>query len=521
MKTLIITTIFALMTLFGNTIRAEQFPEEYLGLPGDNLNLYAVMKLFQESETLEAFERSLNDENSRINNLDLNGDNYVDYLMVFDYQEGDLHTIVLRVALNKRENQDVAFFTVERFPNGTVQVQLIGDEALYGRNYIVEPIYAENGQETPNPGYIGNTRQPAGTTVVHTTTYEVATWPLVRFIFRPTYVAWHSSWYWGYRPVYWNPWRPYYWHFYYGYHSRWYPHYYSYYRHWDHPRNLKHHNHYYSSVRVYSPRVTININKGNYKNTYSRPDLRSNGEQFYSKTNGGRREVNSRGSAAARNDTKSAVRTSERTAVSNGRRTTTAGTSTRGSSAVSTRTETKSAVRGESTGRRTESTVRQNSSGTDTKAGVVRRQPAGAASTPARSTHVQSSSRSKATAAPATNRSATPEVKSATTTNRSAAPAVRPAATRSRSSAPAAKPATSTRSSAPAARKASPAPAVKSASAPQRSAAPTVKQAPAKSRSAAPAVRSSSRSSRSSAPAAKAAPSRAASSSRSAGASRR
>ncbi|NSW95826.1 MAG: hypothetical protein HPY62_14045, partial [Bacteroidales bacterium] len=63
------------MVATGTAAVTQDWPEEYLGLPGDNLNLYAVMKLFQESETLEGFERSLNDENSRINNLDLNGDN--------------------------------------------------------------------------------------------------------------------------------------------------------------------------------------------------------------------------------------------------------------------------------------------------------------------------------------------------------------------------------------------------------------------------------------------------------------
>ena len=56
MKKLIITLIIALLTVAGVTARAEAYPEEYLGLPGDNLNLYAVMKLFQESATLEEFE---------------------------------------------------------------------------------------------------------------------------------------------------------------------------------------------------------------------------------------------------------------------------------------------------------------------------------------------------------------------------------------------------------------------------------------------------------------------------------
>ena len=31
-----------------------------LGLPGDNLNLYAVLDLFQKSKTIEDFEKELN-----------------------------------------------------------------------------------------------------------------------------------------------------------------------------------------------------------------------------------------------------------------------------------------------------------------------------------------------------------------------------------------------------------------------------------------------------------------------------
>src|SRR5512136_479674 len=134
MKKLMLTSILAALVALGTTGIAQDYPDEYLGLPGDNLNLYAVMKLFQESETLEGFERSLNDQNSRINNLDLNGDNLIDYISVIDYPDGDNHNIVLQVALNRNEKQDVAVFTVQRFHNGSVQIQLVGDEALYGKN---------------------------------------------------------------------------------------------------------------------------------------------------------------------------------------------------------------------------------------------------------------------------------------------------------------------------------------------------------------------------------------------------
>ena len=282
MKKLFITSILAL--LFAGGLSAQNWPDEYLGLPGDNLNLFAVMNLFQESETLEGFERSLNDPDKMINNLDLNRDNYVDYIMVFDYVEGNVHNIVLRVALNQREYQDVAVFTVEKFRDGSVQIQLIGDEALYGPNYIVEPYYAE----TPNPGYRGNIAQtaPRNVTVVRTTYYEVAHWPVIVYISRPVYRPWRSVYYWGYHPVYWNPWTPHYWHFYYGYHYSWHTHYYAYYRPWRHHRSIYYHTVYYTGIRNYSPTIIVNVNKGNFRNTYSRPDTRQQGEVLYTQRHG-------------------------------------------------------------------------------------------------------------------------------------------------------------------------------------------------------------------------------------------
>jgi hypothetical protein len=286
MKKLLITSTLALLATAWSMVGAKDYPAEYLGLPGDNLNLYATLKLFQESETLESFERSLNDEKSRINNLDLNGDNYIDYIMVIDYVDGDNHSIVLRAALNKDETQDVAVFTVQRLRDGSVQVQLVGDEALYGRNYIIEPIYADSG-ETPNPGYIGNARNNSNVAVVRTTTYEVAAWPVVRYIYLPTYTSWHSSWYWGYYPSYWNPWRPFYWHTYYGYHYNYHNHYYGHYRAWNYNRCNNYNNFYYNNVRTYSSVVNYRIKSGHYNTTYSRPDLRKDGEALYARTNSG------------------------------------------------------------------------------------------------------------------------------------------------------------------------------------------------------------------------------------------
>jgi len=289
MKKFLITLI--LLALFGSStaLRAQYQSNESLGLPGDNLNLYAVMKLFQESETLEGFEKNLNDQNSHINNLDLNGDNMVDYIKVIDNVDGDVHTIVLQVAINKRENQDVAVFTVQRFSDGQVRIQLIGDEALYGKDYIIEPNYADaNAGQTPNPGYMGNNNSNGqNVTIVTTTPYEVAVWPVIRFIYMPNYVSWHSSWYYDYYPSYWNPWHPYYWDYYYGYQYNWNNDYYSHYRRTQQFRYTHYNDFYYSSRRAHSPNVSVRIKEGDYKSTYSRPDQRKDGEDLYKRTNPG------------------------------------------------------------------------------------------------------------------------------------------------------------------------------------------------------------------------------------------
>ena len=75
----LITSIFFTLNLQGFS---QSSSDEKLNLPGDNLNLYAVLNLFQESETIELFEENLNAEDSKINNLDLNNDDKIDYIKV-------------------------------------------------------------------------------------------------------------------------------------------------------------------------------------------------------------------------------------------------------------------------------------------------------------------------------------------------------------------------------------------------------------------------------------------------------
>jgi hypothetical protein len=281
-------------SLFISNVFAQNTQQsDSIGLPGDNLNLYAVMELFQSSETLEGFERKLNAQTEKINNLDLNNDDKIDYIRVMDHVDGNTHNIVLQVSINEKENQDVAYFIVDKNDKGGVQIQLIGDEALYGKDYILEPNYKETADvnETPNPGYVKQSTQQTtdangNTTIINNyTTYETASWPVVRYMYAPNYMIWTSPWRWYYYPDYWTPWEPWYWHRYYGYHSYRYNYYYGNYRYCNNYRNPVARNRYYGR-RMVSNSVVVVIRSGNFRRTYSRPNEKSAGKTEYFKDKG-------------------------------------------------------------------------------------------------------------------------------------------------------------------------------------------------------------------------------------------
>ena len=54
----------------------------------EGLDLHAVAELFSESNDLEAFEKSLNDQTLGVNNLDLDGNDQVDYIRVVEQSSG-------------------------------------------------------------------------------------------------------------------------------------------------------------------------------------------------------------------------------------------------------------------------------------------------------------------------------------------------------------------------------------------------------------------------------------------------
>ncbi len=171
-----------------------------LGLPGDGLDLYAVLNLFQKSKTIEDFEKSLNLKETGINNLDLNLDNKVDFIKVTTKQKDNDFTFILQVDVNEKEVQDVAVILVSKDKDGKVTMQIVGDQDLYGKDYVIEPKPATPAV-TANPGYTGS--DPVIVTVpATTTTVVVQSAPIVQYVYSPVYVPYYPPYYYGYYPPY-------------------------------------------------------------------------------------------------------------------------------------------------------------------------------------------------------------------------------------------------------------------------------------------------------------------------------
>jgi hypothetical protein len=200
MKIRFLSLLVLIMSLSGVTAFAQADESKgELGLPGDNLDLYAVLDLFQKSKTIEDFEKSLNDEKNKINNLDLNDDKKVDFIKVETKKDGDDFTFILRDPISKSDTQDVAVIFVSKDKNKKVSLQIVGDKDLYGKDYIVEPNPKGGSGVTANPAYTGT--NPVTVNVpASTTTIVVEQAPIVQYVYSPAYVPYYPPYYYGFYP---------------------------------------------------------------------------------------------------------------------------------------------------------------------------------------------------------------------------------------------------------------------------------------------------------------------------------
>ncbi|HTF05154.1 MAG TPA: hypothetical protein VK826_14095 [Bacteroidia bacterium] len=174
--------------------------EDSLGLPGDNLDLSGVLELFKNASSMEDFEKAINTETNQVNNMDLDEDGNVDYIKVVDHSDSGTHAISLQIDIDEKESQDVAVIEIEKTGDETADLQIVGDEELYGKDYIVEPAEEET-KKTEDKFTSDFSAHPI-------VIVNVWGWPCVRYVYAPAYVVWVSPWHYRHHPPYWRPWRP-------------------------------------------------------------------------------------------------------------------------------------------------------------------------------------------------------------------------------------------------------------------------------------------------------------------------
>jgi hypothetical protein len=207
---------------------ASSMKSDSTGLPGDNFSLPGALEMFKQAKSLEEFEKLLNQENNRVNNLDLNEDGKIDYVRVIDNSGNNAHAVVLQVPINKTEFQDIAVVEIEKQGDAKVSVQIVGDEDIYGENVIFEP---KNEKEVETGDGKGG---PSGNYYVANFWFNAWYWPCIQFMYAPAYVVWVSPWYYDYYPYWWSPWRPYHYSSYWGHCHHYHDYYHHSYNHYGH-----------------------------------------------------------------------------------------------------------------------------------------------------------------------------------------------------------------------------------------------------------------------------------------------
>jgi len=176
-----IASLFSVLFIISNFAQDSETTITPLTEAGENLDLQSVLELFMASESVEDFEKALNDSTNEINNLDLNEDDIVDYIRVVEYVDGDAHILVLQVPLAENEYQDVATINLEK-TDDDYAIQIAGDTEIYGEDYYIEPAPEEE--------------------------IQTSTTTVVVVMYGYGYSPWISPYRWRVYPVWWRPWRP-------------------------------------------------------------------------------------------------------------------------------------------------------------------------------------------------------------------------------------------------------------------------------------------------------------------------
>ncbi|HEY8561730.1 MAG TPA: hypothetical protein VIL74_15245 [Pyrinomonadaceae bacterium] len=141
----------------------------------ENLDLQAVGELLLKADDAAEFEQMLNDPDNGVNNIDLNGDGYADYISVreFDERYDDERGFSLFSRFGPEEIQEICTIIFDRDRDGDryypgARVLLTGNDRIYGDNYyyesnwrdrelsIVDWLFTDRGDYYRSPYYYEN-----------------------------------------------------------------------------------------------------------------------------------------------------------------------------------------------------------------------------------------------------------------------------------------------------------------------------------------------------------------------------
>ena len=176
----------------------------------DNLDLPRVGNLLERSDSPQQFESYLN-SNDGINNLDLNGDGYADYISVREYQDrGDNErglSLFTRYGPGLIQEVATIIFQRDNYRSPGARILLTGNEQLYGDNRyyesnwtdrsigLVSALFTDHNNYYTSPYYYDNyppnyqTYQIVGTPVYRTRVERLYPQPLFVYSTRPTYIT--------------------------------------------------------------------------------------------------------------------------------------------------------------------------------------------------------------------------------------------------------------------------------------------------------------------------------------------
>jgi hypothetical protein len=198
--------VLILLTTSTLKVNAQDQTPDTTGLPGDNFSLQGALDLFKKAGSPEEFEKLLNSEDSKVNNLDLNEDGNTDYIKVVGKRENDVQIFVLQALVSETESQDIAVIELEKTGSDNAVIDIVGDEDIFGEETIVEP--DENQENAYNGGFSMLAKGPNTEYSANGIVVNVWAWPCVRFVYAPAYVIWVSPFSWRAHPVWYRPWRP-------------------------------------------------------------------------------------------------------------------------------------------------------------------------------------------------------------------------------------------------------------------------------------------------------------------------